>query len=722
MDRTGLNDSSVRDSVGKKARGGRSKNHQSPENRDTTNMVLHDATPCDDIQFVLPRPSLKNKHNNVEQVPFLFPGQPVRRSVSKEKTQQVLSKTDQVRVQSQSNSKSRKQLVVDVTVTVDINCSKSLSLIRSVEEAVKDKVGRRPRTNSTDGELNLPQRGLCDENIVLQTYKWDMKKLLQNRNGKSPSPHTNMVPPPRGFVNLGNTCFLNATLQCLAYMPTLCQSITALPTSCYEINKGGKHAQQQQGQRITMFLRSLLRRVHGIEALEKGAPWKTSPIAPKNIHNAITSCRINGHRFRPGRQEDAHELLIHLFDAMHEGELFAAGINPHASGWRDKLPIRRLQETTFVHRIFGGYFQSQLHCPCGYKSNTYDPFLDLALEVSKKHITSLDAAFKEFMRKEKLDQNNRWKCSGCKKNVCPTKHLSVFRPPLSLCIHLKRFEFALGGSFNDGGRQQFGHRHSKGLSMSGNGGSKISKKIDFPALLCLPMSGGRSCQYLLTGVIIHVGKSATSGHYTAFVKQPGDRSKQWYHMDDRHTETVSEKTVLKQRDAYVLFYTRKEVKLEFPENVMSSSSGKGGSMSKKRPSVESPGNNPNASSAVQSPNSSNSAALNYVNGSSESTPGSKLSARSTKGNLAGVRKSLNYNSREKSKVQSNKRRTWSPCPVADKLDPGNDNTLLLGSINAGFWNGGDDSPPKDLLRSTALKKMEHKARSRKKKRMRRPAF
>ena len=82
---------------------------------------------------------------------------------------------------------------------------------------------------------------------------------------------------------------------------------------------------QMRGQRITMFLRTLIRRVHGIEALDKNLPFKTSPIAPKLIHKAIISCKIDGHRFRPGRQEDAHELLIHLFNAMREGELFAAG-------------------------------------------------------------------------------------------------------------------------------------------------------------------------------------------------------------------------------------------------------------------------------------------------------------------------------------------------------------------------------------------------------------
>ena len=242
---------------------------------------------------------------------------------------------------------------------------------------------------------------------------------------------------------------------------------------------------------------------------------------------------------------------------------FHKGINPHASGWRDRLPIARLDETTFVHRIFGGYFRSQLRCQCGYKSNTYDPFLDLALEVSKKHIHSLETAFSEFTRKEKLDSDNRWKCSGCKKHVCPTKHLSVFRPPLSLCIHLKRFDY-YGAGYGKGGWGGYGHRHGKGLSMMGGGGSKITKEIQFPAQLSLPLSDGRVCEYGLTGIIVHVGNSATSGHYTAYVKKPGD-SKCWYHMDDSFVEAVSEKTVLKQRDAYVLFYSRKEVKLEFPQ-------------------------------------------------------------------------------------------------------------------------------------------------------------
>lgn len=102
--------------------------------------------------------------------------------------------------------------------------------------------------------------------------------------------------------------------------------------------------------------------------------------------------------------------------------------------------------------------------------------------------------------------------------------------------------------------------------MAGRGGSKISKPIEFPASLKLPLSDGRNCEYNLTGVVAHIGGSASSGHYTAFVKKPGNHSgnHQWYHMDDSSVEPVSEKTVLRQKDAYVLFYCRKEVKIEYP--------------------------------------------------------------------------------------------------------------------------------------------------------------
>ena len=54
--------------------------------------------------------------------------------------------------------------------------------------------------------------------------------------------------------------------------------------------------------------------------------------------------------FRIGRQEDAHEYLIGLLDAMHEGQL---------QGFRPRPP-RSIQETSMVFRIFAGRIRSQV--------------------------------------------------------------------------------------------------------------------------------------------------------------------------------------------------------------------------------------------------------------------------------------------------------------------------------------------------------------------------
>lgn len=55
-------------------------------------------------------------------------------------------------------------------------------------------------------------------------------------------------------------------------------------------------------------------------------------------------------RFRLGRQEDAHEFLRCLVDAMHEVSL--KGITPK--------PSPELCATTLIHRVFGGRLRSQV--------------------------------------------------------------------------------------------------------------------------------------------------------------------------------------------------------------------------------------------------------------------------------------------------------------------------------------------------------------------------
>jgi hypothetical protein len=195
---------------------------------------------------------------------------------------------------------------VESNVIPDHGMEGKLSAL-SVEEVIRDRAGCRPRANSTDGELNLPRRGLCDERMVLQTHNWDL------------AGHSVFRSSPKGLANLGNTCFLNSTLQCLAYLPPFCQSLLAMPD-----HLGGNGKKISQGKRITMILRSLFHKVHS-----KDKQYSGGAVAPHSIVKALPSLGTcgsrNGYKFRPGRQEDAHEFLVHLLDAMHDGELRESG-------------------------------------------------------------------------------------------------------------------------------------------------------------------------------------------------------------------------------------------------------------------------------------------------------------------------------------------------------------------------------------------------------------
>lgn len=43
------------------------------------------------------------------------------------------------------------------------------------------------------------------------------------------------------------------------------------------------------------------------------------------------------------------------------------------------------QMDSFVYKLFGGNYQSSLHCPeCGNQSNTYDPYLSISLSVPRR--------------------------------------------------------------------------------------------------------------------------------------------------------------------------------------------------------------------------------------------------------------------------------------------------------------------------------------------------
>ncbi|TFK05840.1 multimerin-1 [Platysternon megacephalum] len=309
-----------------------------------------------------------------------------------------------------------------------------------------------------------------------------------------------------GLHNLGNTCFLNSTVQCLTYTP---------PLANYLLSKEHSRSCHQGG-----FCMMCIMQNHMIQAFANSG----NAIKPVSF---IRDLKKIARHFRFGSQEDAHEFLRYTIDAMQK-----ACLNGYT-----KLD-RQTQATTLVHQIFGGYLRSRVKCSvCKSVSDTYDPFLDVALEI--RQAANIVRALELFVRPDVLSGENAYMCAKCKRKVPATKRFTIHRASNVLTLSLKRFANFSGG--------------------------KITKDVGYPEFLnmrpYMSQSNGDPVMYGLYAVLVHSGYSCHAGHYYCYVKASNG---QWYQMNDSLVHSSNIKVVLNQQ-AYVLFYLRIPSSRKSPE-------------------------------------------------------------------------------------------------------------------------------------------------------------
>ncbi|XP_027560651.1 ubiquitin carboxyl-terminal hydrolase 42-like [Neopelma chrysocephalum] len=153
-----------------------------------------------------------------------------------------------------------------------------------------------------------------------------------------------------GLRNVGNTCFLNAVLQCLTYTP---------PLANYLLSREHSRACRQQG-----FCMMCVMEAHVNKVLHSSV----GAILPLAV---LRGFRFIGEHFQLGREEDAHDFFCCTLNAMQRACLSAS----------NDLDVSS-QSTTIVHQIFGGFLRSRVICSsCKAVSDSYEAFLDVPLHI-----------------------------------------------------------------------------------------------------------------------------------------------------------------------------------------------------------------------------------------------------------------------------------------------------------------------------------------------------
>ncbi|XP_039488714.1 ubiquitin carboxyl-terminal hydrolase 36 isoform X1 [Drosophila santomea] len=343
-----------------------------------------------------------------------------------------------------------------------------------------------PHPTSNPNELPKPKRVLYPRENIRIGWKQSERKWQVGT----------------GMINVGNTCYLNSTLQALLHIPALANwlvSEQAHLENCNVAESGG-------GCIVCAMAKTLL-----------ATQSNQSAVRPFLIYSKLK--QICKHMV-VGRQEDAHEFLRFLVEAMERAYLMR---------FRNYKELDQLvKETTPLGQIFGGYLRSEVRClSCNHVSITFQHFQDLLLDIRKAD--SLEDAFEGHFSRERLEDMG-YKCEGCKKKVSATKQFSLERAPITLCIQLKRF------------------------SMIGN---KLTKQISFKPRIDLSKYAARSpaaqaqpLTYRLVSMVTHLGVSQHCGHYTAIGSTD---TGSYYNFDDSYVRPIAMQSVCN-TNAYIMFY------------------------------------------------------------------------------------------------------------------------------------------------------------------------
>lgn len=257
------------------------------------------------------------------------------------------------------------------------------------------------------------------------SFSRDFAPVFRSKN------ETAMAP---GLRNLGNTCFMNAVIQCLY---NIHQFSSYFYNEEYKMDINRKTKFGTGGQLCEEF-GELLKNMN-IRQFKHISPADFKRVVGQHIPF------MGGHD-----QQDSHEFLLILLEKLH-ADLNRAKVLDAPPKLPENMPKDQaieefwrahvLRNRSIVSHLFEGLIASTLECQhCQSTSNTFEVFSCLSLPIPQNSgRCEISDCLEMFLKSELMSGDTAWDCPKCKQKRESIKKTSIVKLPKVLLIQLKRF-------------------------------------------------------------------------------------------------------------------------------------------------------------------------------------------------------------------------------------------------------------------------------------------
>ena len=328
--------------------------------------------------------------------------------------------------------------------------------------------------------------------------------------------------PLVGLRNVGSTCFMNATLQCLLHISELSlYFLNEFPNDCQTLKFKNKNSHAKGD--ISKAYYDIVKGVDLINS-EKS---KTNNNFMNNFYSYAYSPnefkRILGNynsQFSINEANDSKDLILYLLQTFHE-ELNYFGDVPFPTNIIQPRQVDRVnyfnyfistynfQNFSIVSKLFFGTYETMTQCSlCKNIFYNYQKFefISFGTQKYRNDIFNIYSGFNDYQEMQYLTGNNQYYCQICQKLCDATICCKIIQPPNKLVINI-----------DYGKNKKYEVRQLVFDEMI-----DITNYINF--------NFGKRIIYRLLGVCTHLGFSGASGHYIAYCRN--NQTGKWYNFND----------------------------------------------------------------------------------------------------------------------------------------------------------------------------------------------